>query len=238
MREEYVYGRNPVIEVLNSGKVDKLYIQNQNDSGSIRKIFAIASDKKVLISKVNKSKLDNLSNNGNHQGVVALVSGYEYVELEDLYGENILILDKIEDPHNFGAIARSAEALDFKGIIIPKHNSSYVNSIVYKTSAGAIDNIKVHIATNLTNAIEKLKENSYWVYGADMQGQSIYETKIDGRFAIVLGNEGKGISKNIIKHCDAMISIPMLGNINSLNVSCAASIIMAEIQRKNEAVKV
>jgi 23S rRNA (guanosine2251-2'-O)-methyltransferase len=238
MNQEYVYGRNPVIEVLNSSKVDKLYIQNANDSGSMRKIFAIAKEKGVLISKVNKSKLDSLSSNGNHQGVVALVTGYQYVDLEDLYGENILILDKIEDPQNFGAIARSAEALGFNGIIIPKHKSSYVNSIVYKTSAGAIDHLKVHIATNLVNAIEKLKENSYWIYGTDMNGQSIYDCDIDGRFALVLGNEGKGLSKNIIKHCDFMISIPMIGKINSLNVSCAASIIMAEIQRKNEAAKV
>ncbi|WP_138160572.1 23S rRNA (guanosine(2251)-2'-O)-methyltransferase RlmB [Peptoniphilus catoniae] len=232
--EEYIYGRNPVIEVLKSGKVDKLYIQNSNSEGSIRKIYAMAKEKKVLISQVNKSKLDSLSRGENHQGVVALVAGYNYAEFEDLLGENIVILDKIEDPHNLGAVARSAEALGFKALIIPKHKSAYVNSVVYKTSAGAIENLKVYIAGNLSNDIERLKEEGYWIYGADMQGDNLYKTDISGKIAIVLGNEGKGISQALKKHCDVIVSIPMSGQINSLNVSCAASIIMAEIQRKNE----
>ncbi len=232
--EEYVYGRNPVIEVLKNDKADKIYIQKMNSEGSIKKIYALAKEKGVLIAQVNKSKLDFLSSRGNHQGVVALVSGYKYSELQGLIGENIVILDKVEDPHNLGAVARSAEALGFNGIIISKHNSVYVNEVVYKTSAGAIDNVKVHIAGNISNAIEKLKEEGYWIYGADMQGENLYKTDMKGKIAIVLGNEGKGISPGVKKHCDVIISIPMIGKINSLNVSCAASIVMAEVQRKNE----
>ncbi|MDO5041313.1 MAG: 23S rRNA (guanosine(2251)-2'-O)-methyltransferase RlmB [Peptoniphilus sp.] len=236
--EEYVYGRNPVIEVLKNDKADKVYIQKMSSEGSIKKIYALAKEKGVLIAQVNKSKLDFLSSKGNHQGVVALVSGYNYSELEDLIGEKIIILDKVEDPHNLGAVARSAEALGFKGIIIHKHNSAYVNEVVYKTSAGAIDNVKVHIASNISNAIEKLKERGYWIYGADLRGENLYKTDMKGEIAIVLGNEGKGISPSVKKHCDVIVSIPMVGKINSLNVSCAASIVMAEVQRKNETAQI
>ncbi|CDZ74695.1 RNA methyltransferase, TrmH family, group 3 [Peptoniphilus sp. ING2-D1G] len=236
--DEYVYGRNPVIEVLKNNKADKIYIQKMNSEGSIRKIYALAKENNVLITQVNKSKLDFLSSKGNHQGVVALVSGYNYGEFEDLIGENIVILDKIEDPHNFGAIARSAEALGFNGIIISKHNSSYVNEVVYKTSAGAIDNVKVHIANNISNEIEMLKKKGYWIYGTDMNGENLYKTDMKGKIAIVLGNEGKGLSSSMKKHCDVVVSIPMIGKINSLNVSCAASIVMAEVQRKNETTEI
>lgn len=234
---KYIYGRNPVIESLKAGKVDKLYIQQGNREGSIKKIFGMARSNGILITELNKNKLDEYSNGENHQGVIALVSDFEYSSLEEFenYGiEKILILDKIEDPHNFGAIARSAEAFGFKGIIIPKHNSAYVNDVVYKTSAGAIEKIKVAIVTNLSQTIDKLKEKGYWVYGTDLEGNNYYKSNLVGKIVLVIGNEGKGMSQALKKHVDAMITIPMVGNINSLNASCAASVLMAEVLRQNE----
>lgn len=234
---KYIYGRNPVIEMLKSGKVDKLYIQQGNREGSIKKIFAMARDNKILITEVGKNKLDEYSNGENHQGIVALVSDYKYSsidEIQNLKIDKILILDKIEDPHNFGAIARSAEAFGFKGIIIPKHNSAYVNDVVYKTSAGAIENLKVAIVTNLSQAIEKLKNDDYWIYGTDLEGNNFHKTDLTGKIALIIGNEGKGMSQALKKHVDAMITIPMIGSINSLNASCAASVLMAEVLRQNE----
>lgn len=233
---EYIYGRNPVIEVLKNKKVDKLYLQKGNRDGSIKKIYSMAKDDNILITEVGKGKLDQMSNGANHQGVVALVSGFKYSSIEDILKEDkkVIILDKLEDPHNLGAIARSAEAFSFDSIIIPKHKSVYVNDVVYKTSAGAIDNLKVAIETNLTNTIEKLKKENFWIYGADLKGDKYFNSDFKGKVVLVIGNEGKGISQNIKKHCDKIISIPMSGKINSLNASCAASILMAEIQRQDE----
>ncbi|MGO3752305.1 MAG: 23S rRNA (guanosine(2251)-2'-O)-methyltransferase RlmB [Peptoniphilaceae bacterium] len=233
---EYIYGRNPAIEVLKNEKVDKLYLQKGNRDGSIKKIYSMAKEDNILITEVGKSKLDQMSNGANHQGVVALVSGFKYSSIEDILKEDkkVIILDKLEDPHNLGAIARSAEAFSFDSIIIPKHKSVYVNDVVYKTSAGAIDNLKVAIETNLTNVIEKLKKENFWIYGADLKGDKYFNSDFKGKVVLVIGNEGKGISQNIKKHCDKIISIPMSGKINSLNASCAASILMAEIQRQNE----
>lgn len=235
--KEYIYGRNPVIEVLKNRKVDKLYVQKGDKEGSIKKIYGIAKDQSILITEVSKQKLDEMSNQQNHQGVVALVSEFEYSTLDEIINscdENgrVLILERIEDPHNLGAIARSAEAAGFNGIIIPKHGSVYVNDTVYKSSAGAIDNIKVTIETNLSQSIEKLKENGFWIYGTDMGEESYTDTDLTGKVAIVIGNEGKGIGHSVKKNCDKIISIPMIGSINSLNASCAASIIMFEVLRQ------
>lgn len=235
--KEYIYGRNPVIEVLKNRKVDKLYIQKGDKEGSIKKIYALAKEQNILITETNKKKLDEMSKGENHQGIVALVSGFEYSSLDEIINscdENgrVLILEKIEDPHNLGAIARSAEAAGFNGIIIPKHGSVYVNDAVYKTSAGAIENIKVTIETNLSQVIDKLKENNFWIYGTDMGEESYTDTDLTGRIAIVIGNEGRGIGHSVKKNCDKIISIPMKGSINSLNASCAASIIMFEVLRQ------
>lgn len=239
MKQEYIYGRNPVIELLKNRKVDKLYVQRGEQEGSIKKIYALAKQQNILISEVNKRKLDEMTKRENHQGVVALASGYEYStvdEILDSCDENgkILILERIEDPHNLGAIARSAEAAGFNGIIIPKHGSVYVNDAVYKTSAGAIDNIKLTIVTNLSQTIEKLKDNGFWIYGTDMEGDSYTKTDLTGKTAIVIGNEGSGIGHAVKKNCDKIISIPMSGQINSLNASCAASIIIFEVLRQTD----
>lgn len=237
---KYIYGRNPVIEMLKAEKVDKLYIQQGNREGSIKKIFGMAKSAGVLITEVNKNKLDEYANSSNHQGVVALVSDFEYSSIEEMQNleiEKILILDKIEDPHNFGAIARSAEAFGFNGIVIPKHNSAYVNDVVYKTSAGAIERLKVAIVVNLTQTIEKLKENGYWIYGTDLQGEKYSSVNLQGKIALIIGNEGKGMSQGLKKHVDGMLTIPMIGSINSLNASCAASVLMAEVLRQDEASK-
>ncbi|RVU55065.1 23S rRNA (guanosine(2251)-2'-O)-methyltransferase RlmB [Anaerosphaera multitolerans] len=239
--KEYIYGRNPVIEVLKNKRVDKLYVQKGNFEGSIRKIYALAKEQNILITELNKKKLDEMAGGGNHQGVVALVSGYEYRKLEDIIkgsSGRLIMLEKIEDPHNLGAIARSAEAAGFDGIIIPKHKSVYVNDAVYKSSAGAIENISVVIENNLSNTIEKLKKEGYWIYGADMEGKNYNRVDLRGKVCLVIGNEGKGLGHSVKKNCDEIISIPMYGKINSLNASCAASILMFEVLRQNEEVKI
>ncbi|WBW49532.1 23S rRNA (guanosine(2251)-2'-O)-methyltransferase RlmB [Peptoniphilus equinus] len=229
----YVYGRNPVIEVLKTGKVDKLYVQKGNREGSVKKIFGMAREGGILVTEVPKKKLDDYSEGNNHQGVVALVSDYNYATLEEITElEHILILDKIEDPHNFGAIARSAEAFGFKGILIPKHNAAYVNDVVYKTSAGAVENVRVAIVTNLSQAVDTLKDKGFWIYAADMEGEAYTTVNLKGKVALVIGNEGKGISPALKKHTDVTVSIPMVGRINSLNASCAASVLMAEVLRQ------
>lgn len=235
--KEYIYGRNPVIEVLKNKRVDKLYVQKGNFEGSMKKIYALAKEQNILITELNKKKLDEMSEDGNHQGVVALVSGYEYKTLEEVMNGasgRLLMLEKIEDPHNLGAIARSAEAAGFDGIIIPKHKSVYVNDAVYKSSAGAIENISVVIENNLSNAIEKLKKEGYWIYGADMEGVNYTKVDLKGKVCLVIGNEAKGLGHSVKKNCDEIISIPMIGKINSLNASCAASILMFEVLRQDE----
>lgn len=231
---EYIYGRNPVIEGIKAGRVKKLYIQGGLE-GSAKKIFAMAREEKILITEVSKRKLDELAEGGNHQGVVALANKFKYSSLEEIISlgiEKILILDKIEDPHNFGAIARSAEAFGFKGIIIPKRNSVYVTDTVVKVSAGAVENLKIAIEINLSNAIEKLKDSGYWVYATKMDGENLYDTDLSGKVVLIIGNEGKGVSQNLLKHSDKVIKIPMQGDINSLNASCAASVIMAEVSSR------
>lgn len=235
--KEYVYGRNPVIEVLKNNRVDKLYVQKGNFEGSVKKIYALAKEQNILMTEVNKKKLDEMSEYANHQGVVALVSGYEYKNLEDVINGKtgrLLILEKIEDPHNFGAIARSAEAAGFDGIIIAKHGSVYVTDTVYKSSAGAIDNISVVIESNLSNTIEKLKDAGYWIYAADMDGKNYTTVDLKGKICLIIGNEGKGLGHSMKKNSDEIVSIPMIGKINSLNASCAASVLMFEVLRQNE----
>lgn len=234
---KYIYGRKPVLEAMRNHSVDKIY--TMGGEGSLVKILAIARDEKIPISKVNKKKLDELSQGENHQGIVALVSGYFYWQLEEMLQEvlregegRLLILDHLEDPHNFGAIARSALFLGFHGIIIPKNRSVMVNDTVYKASAGAIEQMKVAQVTNLTQAIEQLKERGFWVYAADMAGEDIKKANLSGNIAIIIGNEGKGVGKNVLNHADGSIHIPSNSNFDSLNASVAASIIMYEVVRE------
>ena len=228
-----IYGRKPVLESIDRGiNIHKAYIIKQK-TPIVLKIIDKLRDANVEIKFVDKSFFDDIE--GNHQGVMIEVDSFKYQDLSDLDDANkIILLDKIEDPHNLGAIIRSAESFGFDGLIIPEHRSSKVNSTVYKTSAGAINNIKVVMVTNLNQAIEKIKENGFWVYGLAGEAENtLKETDLSGKVALVVGNEGDGISRLVRQNCDMLVKIPMQGKTNSLNASVAAAISMYEVNRQN-----
>ena len=246
--EEYndkIEGRNSVIELLKAGKdINKLYIQKGERKGSILEIIKLAKQNKIIMSEIEKTKLDQMSETKNHQGVIAVVPPYEYADVDDILDAAkkknedpfIIILDEIEDPHNLGSIIRTAECAGAHGIIIPKRRSALVNSTVVKTSAGATSYMKVARVNNLNETIEYLKEHNVWVYGTDMLGSSYYdEQDYKGGVAIVVGSEGEGMGRLIKEKCDFLIKIPMKGKINSLNASVSAAIVMYEVmkQRRN-----
>ena len=238
-REDIVIGRNSVIEALKSDKtIEALYISNSKLEGSINTIIGLAKEKRILIKEVDKKKLDSMCDGEVHQGVIAKVTPYKYSEVSDILalakerGEEpfIIILDEIEDPHNLGSIVRTAELFGVHGIIIPKRRSVSVSATVYKSSVGAIEHIKIAKVTNINSVIDDLKEQGIWVYGADIRAEE-YSHQVDfsGPCALVIGNEGRGISKLTVQKCDKLIKIPMVGKINSLNASVAGGIMMYEV---------
>ncbi len=238
-REDIVIGRNAVIETLKGDRtIETLYISNNKLEGSINTIISLAKEKRVLIKEVDKRKLDSMSDGGTHQGVIAKVTPYKYFEVSDILalaeerGEApfIVILDEVEDPHNLGSIVRTAELFGVHGIIIPKRRSASVSATVYKSSVGAIEHVKIAKVTNLNATIEDLKQKGIWVYGADIRAKEYsYQIDFSGPCAVIIGNEGRGISKLTIQKCDKLIKIPMVGKINSLNASVAGGIIMYEV---------
>lgn len=239
---DQVEGRNAVRELLNSGRdINKIFIQKGERHGSILEIIAKAKERKLLIQEVDKNKLDQMAQSDNHQGVIAIVPPYDYCDVDDILdyakskNENpfILILDGIEDPHNMGSIIRTAECCGVHGIIIPKRRSCSVNSTVNKTSAGAVEYMKIARVTNLNDTIKYLKENDVWIYGTDMNGSKYYtDEKYNSGVGIVIGSEGYGISDLVKKNCDFLIKIPMKGKINSLNASVSAGIVMYEVMNQ------
>lgn len=237
--EGLIIGRNPVLEALNADKsVDTVYVSG--DGGIINKICAVAKAKGAVIKNVSATKLDYMSGGGNHQGVVASLSVADYCDIDDIFNlaaernekPFIIVCDEIEDPHNLGAIIRTAEASGAHGIIIPKRRSASLNSTVYKTSAGAAAVMKVARVSNIAATLDKLKERGVWVYAADMSGKNLFDTDFDGAVALVIGSEGFGIQKLVMEKCDFLVNIPMSGQINSLNASVAAGIIMYEVVRQ------
>lgn len=242
-----VVGRNPVVEALKNGrKIEKIFLA-ENSGGSICDVRKIAMEKHVKIIEVTKFELNKLAGADNHQGVVAISPPYQYAQLEDIFkaaeesGEEpfIIILDGIEDPHNLGAIIRTAECVGANGVIISKNRSAGVTSVVGKTSAGAIESVPVVRVTNIGRMIDELKEKGVWISACDMEGENCFtSTGLDGATAIVIGNEGKGVSRLVKEKCDYAVSIPMRGTINSLNASNAAAIVMYEIRRRREQVKI
>lgn len=244
--EDQVEGRNSVTELLKSGKdINKLYVQKGEKHGSINEIIKLAKQNKVVITELDRAKLDQISESHNHQGVIAIVPPYEYCDVDDIleYAKSknespfVLILDGIEDPHNLGSIIRTAECSGVHGIIIPKRRSVQVNATVNKTSAGAAQYVKVARVNNLTETIKYLKENDVWIYGTDIEGKCYYnEQKYNGGVAIVIGSEGFGMSRLVKENCDFLVKIPMVGEINSLNASVSAGILMYEVfnQRNNK----
>ena len=236
--DDIVEGRNAVLELLNSDRdINKIFVQAGEKHGSINKIIAIAKENKVVVTEVEKSKLDFMSKTNNHQGVIAIVPPFNYCEIEDILdlaeqrNEDafILILDGIEDPHNLGSIIRTAETAGVHGIIIPKRRSVTVNSTVSKVSAGAVEHMKIARVNNINEAIRKLKENGLWIIGTDMNTNTYYYNQdLKGNIAIVIGSEGFGISRLAKENCDMLVKIPMKGKITSLNASVSAGIIIYE----------
>ena len=242
-----VYGINPVTEAVVSGKtINKIYFQNGNKE--IYDLIKLAQEKKIVTVLADKFKLDKMITADdeklkNSQGIVASVTDYVYFEIDDILKEAesrgekpfVIILDKIEDPHNLGAILRSIDCLGAHGCIIQKRNACQITDTVEKVSAGAINYVKVARVTNITESIKYLKEKGLWIYGLDMEGATdIYSTKLEGAIGLVIGNEGDGISKLVKDNCDVIIKIPMFGHINSLNASVSTAISMYEIGRQKK----
>lgn len=240
--QDQVEGRNSVIELLKSGKdINKLFVQRGERHGSINEIIKLANKNKIIISEIDKSKLDKMSQTHNHQGVIAIVPPYEYCDVDEILevakekNEDpfILILDEIEDPHNLGSIIRTAECSGVHGIIIPKRRSATVNSTVNKTSAGAAQYMKIARVNNLNETINYLKERNIWIYGTDAKGSAYYdEQDYKGGVGIVIGSEGFGMNRLVKENCDFLIKIPMKGQINSLNASVSAGIVMYEVMKQ------
>jgi len=242
INELIIYGRNAVIEGIKSGRsVDKIFIQEaEHYDGSVGKIIMLAKEHHIQVKFVGSEKLDQLTNRSKHQGVLAFMAAHDYVELEALFakaeekGESpfFIILDQIEDPHNLGAIIRTANVIGAHGVIIPRNRAVSLTATVAKTSAGAIEYTPVCRVTNLTRTIEEIKAKGVWVTGADMDGEPMYNIDMKGAIALVIGSEGKGISRLVKEKCDFVASIPMKGQVNSLNASVAAGVLMYEALRQ------
>ncbi len=236
--QDQIEGRNSVLELLETGKdINKIFVEKGEKHGSINKIIGMAKDKKIVIVEVEKSKLNQMAETDNHQGVIAMVPPFNYCEVKDIINEAkqknekpfILILDGIEDPHNLGSIIRTAETAGVHGIIIPKRRACSVNSTVYKVASGAVEHVKIARVNNITDSINLLKENDIWVYGTDIAATKYYyEENLTGAIAIVIGNEGQGMSRLVKENCDVLLKIPMKGQITSLNASVSAGIVMYE----------
>lgn len=235
---EQIEGRNAVMEAFRAGRpVDKLYVLDGCQDGPVRSITRIARKNDTIINYVSKDRLDQLSETGTHQGVIAQVAAYEYASVEDILkkaeekGEPpfIILLDNIEDPHNLGAIIRTANLAGAHGVVIPKRRAVGLTATVARTSAGALNYTPVAKVTNLGKTIDELKEKGMWFVCADMGGTNMYQLDLKGSMGLVIGNEGEGISPLVKKKCDFVASIPMKGDIDSLNASVAAGILAFEI---------
>lgn len=242
VREDLIEGRNAVIEAIKGDRtIEQIWVAKGNLSGSINIIFALAKEKNIIIKEVDRKKLDNMSQTGVHQGVIAQTTPYKYYSIDDMFkvadekGEKpfVLVLDELEDPHNFGSIIRTAEICGVHGIIIPNRRNVGVTGTVYKSSAGAVEHMMIAKVSNINKAIDGLKERGLWIYGADMEGDGYcYKTDLSGAVALVIGSEGRGISKLTKSKCDVLVKIPMVGKVTSLNASVAAGIIMYEILKQ------
>ena len=233
-----IYGKNPVIEAINARKALRVFlVSNFND----QKILSLIKNNKVIVTSVSPNEMDKMANGGVHQGIAAELKPYQTVSLEEIIAKAkkkekkiIVMLDGIEDPHNLGAILRSADVFEASGIVLPKHNSVSLNATVAKTSAGAINYVPVAVVNNLNQAIKELKEEGYWVVATDGSAQISYSSlKYDFPVAVVIGSEGKGVSSLVLKNSDYIVKIPQFGHVNSLNASVAAGILLAEVHKSN-----
>ena len=241
VQENKIEGRNAVMEALRSGKsIDKLYVLDGCQDGPVRSIVRAARKGDTIIQFVEKTRLDQLSETGHHQGVIAMAASYEYAEVEDILenarkkGEPpfIILLDNIEDPHNLGAIVRTANLAGAHGVIIPKRRAVGLTATVARTSAGALNYTPVAKVTNMAQTIEQLKKEGLWFVCADMGGTKMYDLDLKGPIGLVIGNEGEGVSHIVREKCDFIAAIPMKGDIDSLNASVAAGVLAFEIVRQ------
>ncbi|MBM7580749.1 23S rRNA (guanosine(2251)-2'-O)-methyltransferase RlmB [Jeotgalibacillus terrae] len=241
MSEEFIGGKNPVLEALRAGReINKIWIGEGSQKGQMQQVIQLAKEANVLVQFVPKKKIDQLLD-GQHQGVVASIAAYEYAELDDVFalaekkGEDpfIMILDELEDPHNLGSIMRTADAVGVHGIIIPKRRAVGLTATVAKASTGAIEHVPVVRVTNLSRTLDELKDKGLWIAGTDAKGSEDYR-RFDGTMPVglIIGSEGKGMSRILRDKCDFLIHLPMSGHVTSLNASVAASILMYEIYRR------
>ena len=236
--EDQVEGRNSVLELLESKKdINKIFVTKGEKHGSINKIIAIAKERRIIIVEKDRRQMEQIAQTNNYQGVIAIVPPFEYCEIEDILEEAqnrnedpfVLILDGIEDPHNLGSIIRTAETAGVHGIKIPKRRAASVNATVNKTSAGAVEHMKIARVTNISDSIQKLKDAGLWICGTDINTQTYYYNQdLTGPLGIVIGNEGSGMSEKVRKNCDFLVKIPMKGKVTSLNASVSTGIVVYE----------
>jgi 23S rRNA (guanosine2251-2'-O)-methyltransferase len=242
MNEEYLAGRNSILEALNSGRsINRILVAKGERQGSILQIMALAKEKGLVVQEVDKAKLDALTGGIRHQGVAASVAPVAYAELDDILaraaglGEQgfLLLLDELEDPHNVGAILRTADAAGVHGVLLPKRRSCQLSGTVTKTSAGAVEYVPVARIGNVVQTIKQLQQQGFWVVGADMSGEKdFFDADLSGPIVLVIGSEGQGLGRLVKESCDFLVRIPMLGRISSLNASVACSLLLYEVLRQ------
>ena len=233
VKSDVISGRNPVSEAIRR-PIDKILVARGEKSGAVVGILAKARDRQIPVKEVDRAKLDYITGSSVHQGIAAFAAVKDYSSVDEIfeYAESrsespfIVVLDEIEDPHNLGAIIRTAECAGVHGVIIPKRRSAGLSYVVGKASAGAVEYMRVARVTNIASLLDELKDRGVWIYGADMNGEDYTKCDLSGACAIVIGNEGKGISRLVRQKCDVIVSLPMKGKINSLNASVAAGILM------------
>lgn len=235
---DVILGRNAVLEALRSGRqIEHVMVARGERTGSIGKIIAMAKEKRIPVKEVDSRKLEAICGGNSHQGVAVVVSAHRYAELEDIFalaaerGEDpfLILCDNLEDPHNLGAIIRTAEAAGVHGVIIPRRRSAGLTTAVAKTASGALEYVPVVRVSNLATTLDLLKDKGLWIYGADMEGKDYKQVDYSGGVALVIGSEGEGLSRLVREKCDFLLSLPMRGRINSLNASVAAGIFMYQV---------
>lgn len=238
LAENFVFGHHAVVEALKKGRGNKVFLLEDAHGDRIDEIKELSREQAVPVKWVPKQKLDQLSQQGVHQGIVLAITPYEYLSLEELLEKSptkpfFVLLDNLEDPHNFGSILRTADASGVDGIIIPKHRAVGITPVVVKTSTGAVEHVPIARVTNLTNAVQALKARGFWTFGTDMTGTNYRSWNAQGAIALIIGNEGRGMSEGLKKSVDELLTIPMVGHVQSLNASVAAGLLMYEafIQR-------
>lgn len=233
LAENFVFGHHAVVEALKQGRGNKLFLLEDAHGDKIDELKELSREQAVPVKWVPKQKLDTMSQNGVHQGMILAITPYEYLSLDELIERSpeqpfYLILDSLEDPHNFGSILRTADASGVDGIIIPKHRAVGITPVVVKTSTGAVEHVPTARVTNLSQAVQQLKEQGFWIFGTDMKGTDYRSWNAKGSIALIVGNEGRGMSEGLKKQTDELLTIPMTGHVQSLNAGVAAGLLMYE----------